>query len=203
MTDIAFEAEKALLRDRARAQRARISTGDRAAAARAAASHFGEGVEVPPDAVVALYWPIRDEIDCRPLLARLMDGGQAVCLPVVEGDDAPLLLRLWEAGTPLYPSGFGTLAPVETAPVAVPDIMVIPLLGFDRMGTRLGYGRGYYDRTIANLPRRPLLVGYAFAAQEVPAIPRAPHDVPLDLIVTEHGVRRFARPADAEPEPSS
>ncbi len=125
-----------------------------------------------------------------------MDSLQPVCLPVVLGDEQPLDMRLWEQGAPLYPSGFGTLAPSEIAPRVEPDIVVMPLLGFDAKGTRLGYGGGYYDRTLAAMKKRPLLVGYAFAAQELPSIPREPHDRPLDLIVTEAGVRRFA-PADA------
>jgi 5-formyltetrahydrofolate cyclo-ligase len=98
---------------------------------------------------------------------------------------------MWEAGAPLYDAGFGTLAPAESAPVAVPELIIIPLLGFDKTGTRLGYGRGYYDRTLAAMDKKPTLVGYAFAAQELDEIPRAAHDVPLDYLVTEAGVRLF------------
>ena len=96
-----------------------------------------------------------------------------------------------KTGQPLYPSGFGTLAPSEVAPIVEPDIVVMPLLGFDRHGTRLGYGKGYYDRTLAQMGTKPLLVGYAFAAQELDFIPREAHDVPLDMLVTENGARRF------------
>ena len=92
---------------------------------------------------------------------------------------------LWEQGAPLYEAGFGTLAPAETAPRAEPDVIIMPLLGFDRHGTRLGYGGGYYDRTLAALTKRPRLIGFAFAPQELDAIPREAHDVPLDAIVTE------------------
>jgi 5-formyltetrahydrofolate cyclo-ligase len=101
-------------------------------------------------------------------------------------------MRLWEQGAPLYPSGFGTLAPSEIAPRAEPDVVVMPLLGFDRRGTRLGYGGGYYDRTLAQMKKQPRLIGYAFAAQELPEIPREPHDRPLDAMVTEIGIRHFA-----------
>ena len=101
-------------------------------------------------------------------------------------------MRLWEQGTPLYPSGFGTLAPSEIAPRVEPDVVVMPLLGFDKRGTRLGYGGGYYDRTLARMKKKPKLIGYAFAAQELPEIPRQPHDLPLDAVATERGIRWFA-----------
>ncbi len=196
MVDENIEEAKAALRVRARVQRAALRETAMSEAAVAAARHFLDGVKLQPKDIVALYWPIREELDCKPLLTKLMDSLQPVCLPVVLGDEQPLDMRLWEQGAPLYPSGFGTLAPSEIAPRVEPDIVVMPLLGFDAKGTRLGYGGGYYDRTLAAMKKRPLLVGYAFAAQELPSIPREPHDRPLDLIVTEAGVRRFA-PADA------
>ena len=191
MADDQFNGIKAGLRTTAKSQRARLSAADRSAAATSAAAHFLAGVPHNGTDMIAAYWPIRDEIDIKPLLLRLMDSGQGVALPVIMGDDAPLKFRVWEQDAPLYEAGFGTLAPGVLAPEAVPDIMIIPLLGFDRAGTRLGYGRGYYDRTIEAAPNTPLLVGYAFAAQELTEIPRAGHDVPLDMIVTEAGVRRF------------
>lgn len=186
-----LEEQKSQLREQALALRLAVPQADRADAAAAAAQHFLAGVPLSKDKVVALYWPIRDEIDCKPLLTKLVDSGQPVALPVVLAEEMPLEMRLWEDGEPLYPSGFGTLAPAETAPVVAPDILVIPLLGFDKSGTRLGYGKGYYDRTLASLERQPLIVGYAFSAQELDFIPRQSHDRPLDLLVTETGLRRF------------
>ena len=190
--EASIEEAKAALRTRARAQRAAIASALRDEAAAAAANYFLEGVPLTPADVVAAYWPIREELDVKPLLMRLMDSLQPVCLPVVVGDEEPLDMRLWEQGAPLYPSGFGTLAPSEIAPRAEPDVVIMPLLGFDREGTRLGYGGGYYDRTLASLRKRPRIIGYAFAAQELPHIPRQPHDLPLDAVVTEAGVRRFS-----------
>ncbi|HVX82019.1 MAG TPA: 5-formyltetrahydrofolate cyclo-ligase [Devosiaceae bacterium] len=192
MPDATIEGAKAALRTKARAMRAAIAPALRADAALAAANHFLDGVPLKPNDVVALYWPIREELDVKPLMARLMDSFQPVCLPVVRGDGQPLDMRLWEQGAPLYPSGFGTLAPSEIAPRAEPDVVVMPLLGFDRRGTRLGYGGGYYDRTLAQMKKQPRLIGYAFAAQELPEIPREPHDRPLDAMVTEIGIRHFA-----------
>jgi 5-formyltetrahydrofolate cyclo-ligase len=157
----------------------------------AAIEDFFAGAMLQPGEIVAAYWPIRDELDSRPLLTKLMDAGQPVCLPVVIGDGLPLELRIWEEGAPLYPSGFGTLAPSESAPLREPDVIVMPLLGFDGEGTRLGYGGGYYDRTLGVLSKRPRLVGLAFASQELERIPREPHDIPLDAVVTEAGYRVF------------
>ena len=191
MADEKIEEAKVALRVRARAQRAAFAQDLRAGAATAAAMHFFDNVSLIPTDVVAAYWPIRDEMDCRAVLTRLMDSFQPVCLPVVIGDDEPLDLRLWEQGAPLYPSGFGTLAPSEIAPKVEPDYVLMPLLGFDRFGTRLGYGGGYYDRTLAAMRKTPKLIGFAFAAQELPLIPRDDHDVPLDGLVTENGFLRF------------
>jgi 5-formyltetrahydrofolate cyclo-ligase len=191
MTDVTIEEAKAALRALAHKQRATFLQGYRQDAAKAAAEHFFAGVSLRPAEVIAAYWPIRDEIDCRLVLTRLMDEGQKVCLPVVRGENEPLELRLWEHGAALYPSGFGTLAPDESAPLVEPDVVLMPLLGFDQQGTRLGYGGGYYDRTLAAASHSPRLIGFAFSAQELNHIPRDIHDIPLDAVVTEQGIRHF------------
>ena len=191
MADAKIEEVKAALRLKARSTRTAINATTRATAARSVAEHFFKFVSLKPADIVAGYWRIKDEMDCQPILVRLMDSLQPVCLPVVLGDDMPLELRLWEQGAALYEAGFGTLAPAELAPQVEPDIIIVPLLGFDKRGTRLGYGGGYYDRTFGKLKKRPRLVGIAFAAQELDDIPRDAHDVPLDLIITEHGARHF------------
>lgn len=191
MTDDMIEEAKAALRTRAHAQRDALGHDARVDAGKAVAAHFFDGIVLDPGAIVAAYWPIRDELDCQPIIIRLMDSGQPVCLPVVLGDAEPLEMRLWQEGAALYPAGFGTLAPEDSAPKVEPDVILVPLLGFDKHGTRLGYGGGYYDRTLAGLARRPKLIGLAFAAQECPEIPREDHDVPLDAVVTENGVTMF------------
>jgi 5-formyltetrahydrofolate cyclo-ligase len=191
MTDEKLEEAKAQLRLRAHAQRAALPHDERVEASRAAAEHFFSGIVLDPGAIVAAYWPIRDEVDCQPILIRLMDSAQPVCLPVVLGDGEPLQLRLWGQGAALYPAGFGTLAPDDMAPIVEPDVILMPLLGFDSRGTRLGYGGGYYDRTLAAMTKKARLVGLAFASQEIAEIPREPHDIPLDAVVTEHGVTTF------------
>ena len=195
MSDVTIEEAKAVLRAAAHRRRRQLHQTLRLDAAEAAARHFLAEVPLGKADVVAGYWPIRDELDVRTVLARLMDRGQPVCLPIVLGDDRPLELRLWEQGTPLYEAGFGTLAPSELAPQVEPDVILMPLVGFDKHGTRLGYGGGYYDRTLERLSKRPRLVGLAFAVQELDAIPREPHDIPLDIIVTEQGARSFEHAA--------
>lgn len=186
------EAAKASLRSAALRKRQAIGSSARADAARRAAELFFDTVQPEKGKCVSVYWPIRDELDSKPLLIRLMDEGYVVGLPVVVGPEEPLIFRRWEDGMPLYPAGLGTLEPGADAPEVVPEIMVMPLLGFDREGTRLGYGGAYYDRTLAAMSPRPLIVGYAFAAQEVERIPREPHDVGLDILITEGGAKRFA-----------
>jgi len=193
MSDVGIEEAKAALRAEAHKRRAQLHPSLRLDAARDAIAHFEAQLLPAKGEVVAAYWPIRDELDIKDLIIRLMDGAQPLCLPVVVGEADPLELRLWQEGVPLYEAGFGTLAPPDGAPLAVPDIILMPLLGFDRYGTRLGYGGGYYDRTLASLTRRPRLVGFAFARQEIDHIPRASHDVPLDAVVTELGVRQFEK----------
>ncbi|WIY52195.1 5-formyltetrahydrofolate cyclo-ligase [Devosia sp. YIM 151766] len=195
MADSAIEETKAALRREAHIARAALSSEERADAARQVARLFFEDIAFAPDDVIAGYWRIRDELDCQPILVRLIDSGQQVVLPVVQGAEAPLDLRVWEADQPLYEAGFGTLAPSDLAPRAEPDLVLMPLLGFDDAGTRLGYGGGYYDRTLAEIGKKPMLVGLAFAAQELPHIPRGDHDIPLDVVITEAGVRFFGKSA--------
>jgi 5-formyltetrahydrofolate cyclo-ligase len=191
VADPNIEEAKAALRLKARSTRAAIQHIARTPAAKAVAEHFFKSVSLRPNEIVAGYWRIKDEMDCQPILIRLMDSFQPVCLPVVLGDELPLELRLWEQGTPLYEAGFGTLAPSELSPQVEPDVIIVPLLGFDKRGTRLGYGGGYYDRTLERMSKKPRLVGIAFAAQEIDDIPRDAHDVPLDVIITEQGARAF------------
>jgi len=191
MTDARIEEAKAAMRNKARAARAAVFPSLRAEASHAAAACYFESAAPKAGDMVAAYWPIRDELDIKPVLTRLMDDGQPVCMPVVVGEGLPLELRLWEQGAALYPAGFGTLAPDDLAPVVEPDVVLMPLLGFDKHGTRLGYGGGYYDRTLARLSRKPRLIGFAFALQEFDHIPRETHDVPLDAVVTEKGVIQF------------
>lgn len=134
-------------------------------------------------AVLAGYMPMRTEIDPLPAMAA-HDG--PVCVPVIEGPGLPLSFRRWTPQARMIPGAFGAEIP-ETGESLIPRVLIVPLLAFDRRGFRLGYGGGFYDRTLAGL--RALgpvtAIGFAFAAQEVDTVPTEPTDQPLDLIVTD------------------
>ena len=142
--------------------------------------------------ILSAYWPMRSEIDTRPLLEALHGAGHRLCLPIVPGPDQPLIFRAWAPGDDLVIGGFKTEVPSDDKEELEPDLLCAPMLAFDRAGYRLGYGGGFYDRTLEKLrARKPALaVGLAFAAQEQEAVPRGPHDQPLDAIVTEKEVIR-------------
>jgi 5-formyltetrahydrofolate cyclo-ligase len=145
--------------------------------------------------VVSGYWPLAGEIDVRPLMTRLVDLGFEGALPVVTAPGRPLDFRRWRPGQALIEGPFGTRHPEPGEPSLRPDIVLAPLLAFDDLGRRLGWGGGYYDRTFEALRRRgPVLaVGIAFAAQRVDTVPHAPHDRRMDWIVTEESWMK-ARP---------
>jgi len=187
------EDTKAGLRGVAKARRAALTPAERAHAAQAVAQACLAEPKFAARQVIAGYWPLPEELDCRPILQRLLDDGRTVVLPAIIRRDGPLQMRVWEPDAPLYPAGFGTLAPSELAPQARPDLVLLPLLGFDRLGTRLGYGGGYYDRSFAEAEGRPLMVGLAYGAQEFETIPRDEHDIALDAVVTETGIKEFGR----------
>lgn len=148
----------------------------------------GNGPDLPAGAAVSGFWPIGDEIDPRPLMAALADRGHPLALPVVIEPGSLLVFRAWAPGDPLEGGVYGTRHPAADRPEVVPRVALVPLLAFDASGDRLGYGGGYYDRTIAALRRDgPVVaIGVAYAAQEVDAVPAGPDDQRLDWIVTEN-----------------
>jgi 5-formyltetrahydrofolate cyclo-ligase len=142
----------------------------------------------PPGAIIGGFWPMGSEIDTRPLLDALHDRGHAIALPVTPPRGRPLFFRPWSPGTPMARGPMGTQHTAEGDPVT-PDWLIIPLLAFDRTGARLGYGGGYYDRTLALL-RGATSIGVAYAAQEIAQVPTGPHDIRLTAIATERGLIR-------------
>lgn len=178
--------QKAAARKAALAQRKKIFDPQKSAAA---CSHL-LAVLIARDAkCVSGYMPIRTEIDPRAALEG-MPKPVRICLPVVQGPGLPLIFRKWIPGDPLIEGAFGAMIPERTTQDA-PDVLIVPLAAFDARGFRLGYGGGYYDRTLENLRASgPVAaIGFAFAGQEVDAVPTEPTDQALDFIVTELGVR--------------
>jgi 5-formyltetrahydrofolate cyclo-ligase len=184
-----FDA-KQKLREQAKARRASAHRDPQAAARHQCAlfvETFREVLARKPVPVVSGYWPMGDEFDVRPLMTRLSERGHMCALPVVMGRGRALVFRRWRPGDRLVAAGFGTCEPAEDAAETVPDIVLAPLLAFDDGGRRLGYGGGYYDRTLRALRERgPILaVGVGYEAQRVEAVPSGDDDEKLDWIVTE------------------
>jgi 5-formyltetrahydrofolate cyclo-ligase len=142
---------------------------------------------VPKGAILSGYWPLEGEMDIRPALAALHGLGHVVGLPIVIAKNAPLVFRRWEPGMALVQGNFRVLTPPPDSPQVRPDMLLVPLLAFDREGYRLGYGGGFYDRTLEKLrgEAQAVGIGIAFAAQEVPEVPRGPSDRRLDFVATE------------------
>lgn len=183
---------KKTLREEALARRDALDPRFRLEAALDLAGMAGE-IAPPAGSVASGFWPIRSEMDVRPLLAALSDRGTRLALPVIV-DRTTIVFRELLRGAPLTDAGFGTVGPGEDAAVLDPDLMLVPLAAFDARGHRIGYGAGHFDRAIARLRhggRTPRLIGIAFDCQEVALVPDEPHDVVLPEILTESGLRRF------------
>ena len=159
------------------------------------ADQFLAHVPLKSGIVIGGYAAMGDEADPSGIMALARARGHPVALPRVSATGSPLVFHQWTPGEPLLPGPHGTKHPSEEAAVVQPGLLLVPLLAFDGAGHRLGYGGGYYDRTLAALRRRNvgiLAVGLAFAAQEVGNLPHEPYDEPLDWIVTERGARAFS-----------
>ena len=150
-------------------------------------------IAVEPGQIVSGFWPMRSEVDVRPLMFALREKGARLCLPAIL-DKTTIVFRELVRGAPLVEMGFGTVGPHEEAAVLDPAVMLVPLAAFDARGHRIGYGAGYYDRAIAKLADKgqpPRLIGIAFDCQEVAQVPDENHDVIIQEILTESGLRRF------------
>jgi 5-formyltetrahydrofolate cyclo-ligase len=141
----------------------------------------------PEQRTVSGFFPYKSEISLLPLLARLQGEGWVTAMPVVIGEGLPLVFRAWMPGEATVPGIWDIPMPLVTAAEVSPDVLLVPMLAFDRKGFRLGYGGGFYDRTLAKLRKlkQVAAIGVAYAAQEMAEVPRGPHDQPLDWIMTE------------------
>lgn len=147
---------------------------------------------------ISFYWPIRDEPDLRPLMTALYESGGRIALPVVERKAAPLVFREWTPRTRLERGHWNIPVPPAGSPLVRPDILLAPLVGWDGEGYRLGYGGGYFDRTLAALSPGPVCIGIGLAQARVATIFPQPHDIPFDLILTEQGIAFDRTHAEAQ-----
>jgi 5-formyltetrahydrofolate cyclo-ligase len=186
MSHLSASSSKADLRAVALAARDALTTEHRAAAAQAIAAR-GLPLEIPPGAVIAGYSPIRSEIDPAPLMRELAAKGALLALPAITARGQSLTFRAWYPNDRLLSGPLGILEPSPAAAEITPDIVLVPLAAFDRLGHRIGYGAGHYDRTLAHLHKSKgfAAIGLAFAAQQVKAVPALQHDVALDYVLTE------------------
>jgi 5,10-methenyltetrahydrofolate synthetase len=150
-------------------------------------AHLIEGFEIPGEAVVGFCWPYRGEFDPRFAVRRWRDQGAIAALPEVVANKAPLQFRVWWPGAPMRAGVYDIPVPDGTD-IVFPDMAIVPMNGFDECGYRLGYGGGFFDRTLAALERRVVAVGVSFETLRLPTIFPQPHDIPMDFVVTEQGI---------------
>jgi 5-formyltetrahydrofolate cyclo-ligase len=182
-----------------------LARGKRRAASAEAGNEAGErlrqsflsALSLPPAQVVAGYWPMPEEIDVRPLMTHLHQSGFVLALPVVVGRGQPLIFRQWRPSLALVAGVYGIPVPGADAPELTPGVLLVPLLAFDDEGRRLGYGAGYYDRTLAALRRGGdiLAIGVGYTVQRMGSLPEDASDQRLDWVVTEDGAISTGRAA--------
>ena len=148
-------------------------------------THFFNFFDLPPDTIVGGYWPIGSEFDIRPLLNKLLEKGFRCALPRITSEG--LMFHVWDTSMPLEKGVFHVLEPASTAPSIIPDVLLVPLLAFDKQGHRLGYGQGHFDKFL-HQQHKVLTIGVGFRGQEVEKIPHQAHDFALDYILTEDGL---------------
>jgi 5-formyltetrahydrofolate cyclo-ligase len=189
---IDIQADKKRVRGEAFGRRDALTPQIRQAAAETIAARPFP-LPIAPRTIVSGFMPMKTEIDPLPLMRKLEGQGARLALPVLVGRGKPLVMRAWTFGEPLSEGVWGIREPEPEADEVAPDILLVPLLAFDRAGGRIGYGGGYYDRTLTALraTKKVTAVGIAFAAQEVPQVPVGAGDARLDLVLTEREVIDF------------
>ncbi len=180
--------QKAAARTAAFARRKEAHSPARSAQA---AQHLADVLAPHAGKVISGYMPIRTEVDPRAAMTDLAASSRIV-VPVIQGNGLPLVFQEWVPGCDLIAGPFGAQVPAE-GDFLEPEVLIVPLVAFDRAGRRLGYGGGFYDRSLEGLrAKRPTVaIGYAYAAQQADGLPSEPTDQPLDMMVTETGVTRF------------
>lgn len=172
-------------RDRLIAQRIGISAEDRAARSERISRALKAALEPYAGGLIGFYWPFRGEYDPRGVLTAMRERGSRLALPVIVERGQPLVFREWSPGS-LMVQGTWKIPVPESGEAVFPDLLVVPLVGFDGQGYRLGYGGGFYDRTIAAMPERPRTIGVGYDLGRLETIYPQPHDIRLERIITEH-----------------
>ncbi|MCF3592696.1 5-formyltetrahydrofolate cyclo-ligase [Rhodobacteraceae bacterium LMO-12] len=180
-------------RTRLRAARQALSVDARAAVGQAIIDHLRDLLQTrfngAKGQIFSAYWPIKGEPDLRPLMHELHAAGVTIALPIVETKAAPLVFRRWTPDTKMVRGDWNIPVPPPEADALVPDITLAPLMGWDDLGYRLGYGGGYFDRTLAALSPRPATIGIGLQTAQLATIYPQPHDIALDIILTDAGVQ--------------
>jgi 5,10-methenyltetrahydrofolate synthetase len=182
------DASRNALREAKIAARLALPVAEHRAASVRILDHLTHLLLDRPPGVIAFCWPIRAEVDCRPVVARLVAKGWRAAMPVVVTTAAPMEFRAWWPDAPMATDPHGIPVPT-TKVILLPDVVLLPLVAFDAAGYRLGYGGGYFDRTLAACDPCPLAVGVGFELSAVATIHPAAHDIPLAMIITENGFR--------------
>ena len=169
------------------AARSAASAQDRAAWSTAIHAFLVEALDLQAPCVLALCWPYRQEFDARPLAAHLRARGVRSVLPVVRGPDLPLAFHHWWPGVAMDKGVYDIPVPRETE-VLLPDVLLVPPVGIDALGYRLGYGGGYFDRTLASMARKPVCIATAFDLSRIASLEPQAHDVRMDFVVTQTGM---------------
>jgi 5-formyltetrahydrofolate cyclo-ligase len=187
-----IDQQKQLQRKEAKQRRALAYQGQTNAGLKACDIWCSQ-VDLPPNQIISIYWPLGDELDPLPLLTQLHALGHKMVLPVMLGAGKPLVFKRWQPGDQLQDAGFGTKEPLDDQQQLDPDVILAPLLAYDQQGYRLGYGGGFYDRTLDQLRqhKKVQVFGLAFAEQEVDLVVRGEYDQALDGMVTPKALTRF------------
>ena len=165
-------------------ERLALVSADRIARSERLAEKLDQAIGRVSGRIVSSYWPFRGEPDLRNWAIKVIERGGRIALPVVVQKARPLEFRVWQPGDPLERGVWNILVP-SRGPAVLPDIVVAPVVGFDAANYRLGHGGGYFDRTLAAMPRMPLRIGIGFATAKIATIYPQPHDIPMDTIVTD------------------
>jgi len=182
-------AYRAALRREKLAARVALDANTHTALSGRVAAHLAALLTARAPQTLAFCSPVRGEFDARPLASLLIKRGWRAAMPIVEAANAPMAFRIWTPSSAMAVDRHGIPIPLDGA-IILPEIVLLPLLAFDPQGFRLGYGGGYFDRTLASLVPRPLAIGVGFELARVKDIRPQAHDLPLDMVITEGGIER-------------